>query len=111
MKPSKALTIKKHEAQLRVYGGGIKAKRVRVEESWCDYVFEDNYELLPLNEVEKYYKTYKHLPDIPPSSEIEMNGLDLGKLVSLQMKKIEELTIHLVEMQKEINELKNELAK
>ena len=91
--------------------GGIKAKRVRVEESWCDYVFDDNYELLPLNEVEKYYKTYKHLPDIPPSSEIEINGLDLGKLVSLQMKKIEELTIHLVEMQKEINELKNELAK
>ena len=91
--------------------GGIKAKRVRVEESWCDYVFDDDYELLPLNEVEKYYKTYKHLPDIPPSSEIEINGLDLGKLVSLQMKKIEELTIHLVEMQKEINELKNELAK
>ena len=107
MKPSKALTIKKHEAQLRVYGGGIKAKRVRVEESWCDYVFEDNYQLLPLNEVEKYYKTHKHLPDIPTSSEIEINGLDLGKLVALQMKKIEELTIHMVEMQKEIERLKS----
>jgi hypothetical protein len=92
MKPSKALTIKKYEAQLRVYG---------------DYVFEDNYQLLPLNEVEKYYKTHKHLPDIPPSSEIEINGLDLGKIVSLQMKKIEELTIHMVEMQKEIERLKS----
>jgi hypothetical protein len=87
--------------------GGIKAKRVRVEESWCDYVFEDNYQLLPLNEVEKYYKTHKHLPDIPTSSEIEINGLDLGKLVALQMKKIEELTIHMVEMQKEIERLKS----
>lgn len=91
--------------------GGIKAKRVRVEESWCDYVFDDNYQLLPLNEVEKYYKMYRHLPDIPPSSEIEINGLDLGQLVALQMKKIEELTIHMVEMQKEILKLKNELAK
>ena len=76
MKPSKALKIIKHEAQLRVY--------------W-----------------EKYYKTHKHLPDIPTSSEIEINGLDLGKLVALQMKKIEELTIHMVEMQKEIERLKS----
>lgn len=86
--------------------GGIKAKRIRVEEGWCDYVFEDNYKLLSLIETETYYKKNKHLPEIPSTSEIETEGLDLGKLVALQMKKIEELTIHLVEMQKQIEKLK-----
>lgn len=87
--------------------GKIRAKAMRVDEGWCDYVFEDDYKLLPLNEVEKYYQKNKHLPEIPSASEIESEGLDLGKIVALQMKKIEELTLHLVEMEKQIIELKN----
>lgn len=65
-----------------------------------DYVFEKNYPLMPLKEVESYIQANKHLPNIPSAKEIEENGANLGDLVKLQMEKIEELTLYLIELQK-----------
>lgn len=75
---------------------------------WPDYVFANNYKLPALADVKKYYSTNKHLPGVPSASEIEENGLNLKEMSSIQMKKIEELTIYMVEMKEEIERLKKE---
>ena len=59
--------------------GKIRAKEVVVETGWSDFVFEDDYELKPLNEVEIFIQTHKHLPDIPSAEEVSENGVALGE--------------------------------
>jgi hypothetical protein len=87
--------------------GQLSACKVVVESaSWCDYVFEENYELYPLLDLEKYLKENKHLPNIPPASEIEEQGIDIAQMTRLHMQKIEELTLYVIELQKQIEELK-----
>lgn len=76
--------------------------------NWADYVFEDNYNLKSLNEVEKFIIENKHLPNIPSAMEIEKEGLDVAQMQAKQMEKIEELTLYLIEMKKEIDQLKKE---
>jgi len=85
--------------------GAIRAKRVVVETPWSDFVFETNYKLAPLKEVEQYIKQNGHLPEMPSAKEVETNGGDLGSLVKLQMQKIEELTLYAIEQNKKIEEL------
>ena len=94
---------------LRVLGG-IKAKKVTVTQNvWADYVFEKNYKLLPLADVERFIEKNKHLPEIPSAKEIEKNGQDLGGLQVLQMQKIEELTLYLIAQEKRIQLLEQKL--
>lgn len=57
--------------------------------------------------MEAYIKTHKHLPGIPSAVEVEKNGIDLGEMNKLLLQKIEELTLHLIQQQKEIAELKD----
>jgi len=80
--------------------GAIRCTKVSVEIGWADYVFNEEYKLMPLNELEKFVSENNHLPNIPPASEIEKNGLDLGNLQVKQMEKIEELTLYIIEMNK-----------
>lgn len=91
---------------------GILTEKVKValasSGSWADYVFADNYNLMSLSEVEKFIKTNKHLPNVPSADELAKDGLDLGKMQALQMEKIEELTLYMIEMKKEIETLKKE---
>lgn len=86
--------------------GTIRGKEVRVETGWCDYVFADDYQLRSLNEVETFIKTNKHLPEVTAGNEIETNGLEVGKVSSQMIKKIEELTLYVIDLQKQIDELK-----
>jgi hypothetical protein len=88
-------------------GGGILTERVKVMEyaNWADYVFTKEYKLTPLKEVEKFISENNHLAEIPSAKEIETSGLDLGEIVRLQMQKIEELTLYLIEQNKRIEEL------
>jgi predicted RNase H-like nuclease (RuvC/YqgF family) len=72
-------------------------------------VFKKNYKLPSLKETERYIKQNGHLPEIPAASAIEENGLSIGEMLTLQMKKIEELTLHIIEQQKQIEILKNEV--
>ncbi|TJZ49893.1 hypothetical protein FAZ15_21970 [Sphingobacterium olei] len=87
--------------------GNIRAKEIKVEASpWPDYVFESDYSLLSLEELESYIQKNKHLPDIPKAEEAEKDGVSLGEMNRLLLKKIEELTLYLIDMKKEIEELK-----
>jgi hypothetical protein len=83
--------------------GKIRAQEIKVETAnWPDYVFAEGYKVGTLEELESYIKANKHLPEIPSAKEIETNGLVLGELVKLQQKKIEELTLQLIELNKKV---------
>lgn len=90
--------------------GTIRAKEVRVETGWCDYVFEPTYSLMPLNLLENYINKYKHLPEIPTQQDIETNGLKLAEMQALHMKKIEEMTLYIIEMNKKIEALEKKVS-
>ncbi|KAA0990473.1 hypothetical protein [Dyadobacter aurulentus] len=80
--------------------GGVLAKELTVSNTWADYVFEKDYQLRPLSEVEEYINTNGHLPNIPSSRLIEKHGLNLGDMARRQQEKIEELTLYIIEHDK-----------
>ncbi|WP_343522283.1 hypothetical protein [Pedobacter sp.] len=89
--PSEKLTV----------NGKIKANEIRVDGQGApDYVFEDSYRKLSLPEIEQYIKINKHLPEIPSAKVLEMEGMAIGEMNRLLLKKIEELTLHLIEKDK-----------
>ena len=91
--------------------GGILAEEIRVESGWADYVFEDNYYLTSLQEVNQHIQTYGYLHNTPSADEIEGNGgVDLGEMTVNQQEKIEEIFLHLIEMDKTIKALQAENA-
>jgi len=82
--------------------GTIKAKEVIVTvDGWADYVFDDGYRLMPLNDVERYIKAQGHLPDVPSTDEVEANGVRMGAMQAILLRKVEELTLHLIELERE----------
>ena len=91
---------------------GILTEKVKVavasSPAWADYVFATDYKLKPLSEVEAFIIENKHLPNVPSAAELVKEGLDLGKMQATQMEKIEELTLYMIEMKKEIETLKKE---
>ncbi len=89
--------------------GSIRAKEIRVNTGWADYVFEPNYHLKPLAEVEQFINKNGHLPEIPAAKVIEAEGLDVGVLQTKMMAKIEELTLYMIEANKQIELLKNQI--
>jgi len=94
--------------------GTIRSKKVIVDTGWSDFVFEDDYSLMPLHQLDKFIEENKHLPEIPSAKEVEANGISLGEMDAKLLQKIEELTLYTIEQQKMIDELvkKNEeLAK
>lgn len=100
--------------RLLVKGGMITEKiKVAVAGSadWADYVFEPSYKLMSLDKVESFIKENKHLPNVPSAEEMSKNGLDVMQTSAKLMEKIEELTLYMIEMNKEIKALKEENAK
>ncbi len=90
--------------------GDIRAKKVRVETGWSDFVFDKNYALPKLSDVENYIATHHHLPEIPSAAEVEKNGVELGTMQSKLLQKVEELTLYVIQQQKEMEELKKQNA-
>lgn len=89
--------------KLSVAGSMIAERiKVKVQSAWPDYVFHEDYKLPPLPEVENYISLYRHLPDLPSAKEIECTGLDVADMNSVLLKKVEELTLYLIEQQKVI---------
>ncbi|MBO9675436.1 MAG: hypothetical protein J7577_18450 [Sphingobacteriaceae bacterium] len=85
--------------------GNIRAREIKVEATnWPDYVFEEGYKVGTLQELESYIKINKHLPDMPGAKEIEDKGVALGEIVKMQQKKIEELTLFLIEHEHRMKE-------
>ncbi|AKK73942.1 hypothetical protein OK18_16200 [Chryseobacterium gallinarum] len=91
---------------------GIKTEKIKVEvasaNDWADNVFKEDYQLMPLSEVEKHIQNKGHLPNIPSADEVVKNGIDLGDMNSKLLQKIEELTLYQIQMSKDIKELKEE---
>ncbi len=75
---------------------------------WADFVFDKNYKLMPLNDLENFYKENKHLPEIPNVNEVSEMGIDVGAMNTLLLKKVEELTIYLVDQNKRLENLEHE---
>jgi len=82
--------------------GKIIVEEVKVEMSpWPDHVFAADYDLMPLSGVDAYIQANGHLPEVPSADEVAANGLSLGASQALLLKKIEELTLYMIEMQRE----------
>jgi hypothetical protein len=98
---------------------GIRTRKVKVDQaSWADYVFLPSYKLMTLPQVEAFIKKNGHLPEVPSEKEVAANGIDLGDTQTLLLKKIEELTLYIIEQGKklerqgtEISELKKVISK
>jgi hypothetical protein len=99
------------QAKLAV-NGDIFSKKVKVTLSgWSDYVFQPEYRLRPLSEVEQYINQYHHLPEVVSAAEVEKNGLDVGDNQATLLKKIEELTLYMIEQSKKQQKLEENLEK
>lgn len=100
-----------YEDKFAVMGDGkVKATEVTVKiPVFPDYVFENDYNLMPLKEVESFVKLNKHLPQIPTAKEIEKDGLELGNIQVKQMEKIEELFLYIIELNNKIEFLENQV--
>jgi hypothetical protein len=95
--------------------GGILTEKVKValrsSANWADYVFANDYKLMPLNEVEAFVKTNKHLPGIDSAEQLAKDGIDVVQMQSKQMEKIEELTLYIIDQDKKIAEQAKALEK
>ncbi|MFY0253395.1 hypothetical protein ACDQ55_05495 [Chitinophaga sp. 30R24] len=92
--------------------GTVTAKRIKVTTTgWADFVFKPGYQLPSLPEVADYIAAHKHLEGIPSEEEVQQNGVDLGEINKQLLQKVEELTLYLIQQQKEIEELKTERKK
>jgi hypothetical protein len=95
------------QGQLNV-DGVVYAKEVVVDTTLPqpDYVFDANYRNMPLSEVEQHIKAEKHLPGVPSAQEVAAHGVNVGQMQTVLLQKIEELTLHMIEMEKENTKLR-----
>lgn len=84
----------------------VRRLKVTQQSTWSDFVFQSDYQLPPLNEVENYINTNKHLSGIPSAVDVQKEGFDVGEMNKLLLQKVEELTLYMIEMKKEIDQLK-----
>jgi len=91
--------------------GKIAAQEVVVTQTgWSDFVFKDSYKLKPLDQVADYVKKNKHLEGVPTEAEVKKNGMSVGEMQAKLLEKVEELTLHMIEMKKENDELKTKVG-
>lgn len=91
---------------------GIITEKVKVSAAgqWPDYVFEEGYDLPEISELEKHIKEHKHLPNVPSAEEIEEEGIDMAEMDARLLEKIEELTLYLIEQDKKMKLLEEEIS-
>ena len=89
--------------------GGILTEELRVRTGWADYVFESDYQLPSLTEVEQFISQHGHLPNIPSAEQVAAQGIELGDMARLQQEKIEELTLYVIQQQKELAKQQEEM--
>ncbi|MBI2273967.1 MAG: hypothetical protein HYU70_09240, partial [Bacteroidetes bacterium] len=90
--------------------GNIRAQKLIVTQTgWSDYVFNADYKLKSLPEVEAFIKENKHLPEVPSAKEVEEKGISVGDNQALLLKKIEELTLYIIELKRESSEQQKQI--
>lgn len=87
--------------------GTIRAKEIKVETGWSDFVFEPNYPLMPLKDLAGFIASHKHLPEIPTAKDVELNGIEVGNIQSKLLQKIEELTLYILELEQRLKAVEN----
>jgi len=88
--------------------GSVRANEVIVDTGWSDYVFDADHKIAPLSEVEDYIAQNHHLPDMPSAKEVAESGVSVGEMQSKLLAKIEELTLHMIELEKRSTKLEKE---
>lgn len=98
--------------QMLAVAGEIIATRVRVEEqpNWPDYVFNEDYRLPSLEEVQEHIEAHGHLINIPSAADVAANGMDLGEMNRLLLEKVEELTLYLLQQDQELKALQTQIS-
>jgi len=84
---------------------------IKLKDDWGDFVFHSNYPLLPLNELQDFIDANGHLPEMPTAEKVAKDGLETGETIRLLNIKVEELTLYILQQQKEIDALKREFTK
>lgn len=98
------------QPNFKVFGSGTvyARKYVTTLNNFPDYVFQPDYQLMPLTELRNYIQTNRHLPNVPSATTIESEGADLGELNRILVEKVEELTLYILQMETRINELEKQ---
>jgi hypothetical protein len=103
--------LKNPQDKLEV-NGQIHARSVKIDiKNWADFVFKEGYDLPRLRAIESYINKQGHLPDVPSAQNVTENGIELGEMQKILLQKVEELTLYLIEQDKEIEKLKKELTR
>jgi len=84
--------------------GPIRANEVTINSTGADFVFENNYKLRPLSDLENFIKQHKHLPEISPAIYMQTNGMSMGEMQTKLLQKVEELTLYTIEQDKKLKE-------
>ena len=101
--PISATTINTNNYNLFVSKGIVTEEVVvNLQANWSDYVFAKDYKLMPLSDVKTYVDANSHLPEVPAACEIAEKGVATGEMLNIHMKKIEELTLYLIQMEERI---------
>lgn len=100
-------TNKVSDVNYRFYvEGAIRTRRIVVDQAtWSDYVFDSAYRRMPLEQLASYVQEKRHLPEVPSADSVAKNGLDLGGSQAVLLKKIEELTLYIIEQNRKIEAL------
>jgi hypothetical protein len=110
-------TVPPQDYKLAINGSTIATSMtIKAYGNWPDYVFKKDYRLLPLSDVKTYIDQNQHLPEAPSAEQIAREGQNLGEMNKLLMKKVEELTLYLIEkdnenksLQKQVNDLREDV--
>lgn len=111
----KAFTIRRSDWAIdvfRIYGDGklyATEINVRLADDFPDYVFEKDYNLLPISDLKNYISENGRLPKMPTAKNIENDGLNIGETTRLLVEKIEELTLYIIQQEEQIKLLKNSI--
>ncbi len=99
------------DPELAVQGTIVAQEVVVVADGWADFVFEEDYELMPLNELEASIAQNGHLPGVPSEEEVAANGVSLNDLQVTLLQKVEELTLYVLELNDKNQQLQQQVAK
>jgi hypothetical protein len=92
--------------------GLLRTRELRIDATnWADFVFDESYDLPELNQVAAFIEENHRLPGVPSSEEIKKNGINVAEMHTLQMQKIEELTLYIIEMNQKMEELQSEVTR
>jgi len=93
------------------FHGNVRALKFKVEAKWwSDFVFNNEYKLMSLQDLESFIKQNKHLPNVPSETEVLEKGLDVAEMQAIQQQKIEELTLYIIQLHKQLEKLQIEVV-